>query len=256
MALYEESRLLRPIAGFGRFVQSVLATFRALGRRPFHWRECVSQAWFVVRVSIVPTILVMLGYTLLVIFQINLLLTDLGALDLSGAIAGIAAVQQIGPFITVIVVAGAGGTAICADLGARTIREEIAAMQVLGIDPIHRLVVPRVVALTLVSVALNFVINAGGLAGGFFFSVFLQGATPGAYVDTIPMFTGLPELAVSTLKALVFGLVAALIACYRGLHASGGATGVGDAVNQAVVITVAVLVPISLMISVVQFALL
>ena len=73
------------------------------------------------------------------------------------------AVTQLGPIVTVLVVAGAGATAICADLGARTIREEVDAMEVLGIDPIHRLVVPRVIASTVVAVLLNGLVIAVGL---------------------------------------------------------------------------------------------
>lgn len=256
MALSASTVVERPVRTIGSFAAMSLDTLVFLFTKPFSWREAVLQAWFITRVSIIPTILVMLGFTLLVIFEVNLLLKDLGALDLSGAIAAIAAVQQIGPFVTVVVVAGAGGTAICADLGARTIREEIAAMQVLGIDPVQRLVVPRVVACVAVALLLNLVIAAGGLIGGYFFSVYLQGVSGAAYINSISLFTGLPELGVSMFKAFVFGLIAALIACYRGLNVSGGSKGVGDAVNQAVVITVAVLVPVSLTISIVQFALL
>ena len=134
----------KPARALGDVVAMFLDAMVILVTRRFSWRECVQQAWFITRVSMIPTLLVMLGFTLLVIFEVNLLLKDLGALDLAGGIAGIASVQQIGPFVTVVVVAGAGGTAICADLGARTIREEIDAMRVLGIDPIQRLVVPRI----------------------------------------------------------------------------------------------------------------
>jgi phospholipid/cholesterol/gamma-HCH transport system permease protein len=246
----------KPFRGLGDVLAMALDALVILFTKPFSWREAVQQSWFITRVSLVPTLLVMLGFTLLVIFEVNLLLSDLGALDLAGGIAGIAAIQQIGPFVTVVVVAGAGGTAICADLGARTIREEIAAMQVLGIDPIQRLVVPRMVAAVAVSLALNVLICAGGLAGGYFFSVYLQGVTPGSYVASIPLFTGPAELGVSMFKAFLFGLIAAVIACYRGLNVAGGSKGVGDAVNQAVVITVAVLVPVSLTISLLQFAIL
>ncbi|MFT4262223.1 MAG: ABC transporter permease [Nocardioides sp.] len=246
----------KPMRALGEVLAMALDAFVILCTKPFSWREAVQQAWFIIRVSLIPTLLVMLGFTLLVIFEINLLLQDIGAADLSGAVSGLASVQQIGPFVTVVVVAGAGGTAICADLGARTIREEIAAMQVLGIDPIQRLVVPRIVAAVVVSLFLNVLICAGGLVGGYFFSVYLQGVTPGSYIATIPLFTGNAEYAISMLKALIFGLIAAIIACYRGLNVAGGSKGVGDAVNQAVVITVAVLVPVSLTISLIQFAVL
>src|SRR5439155_23244064 len=93
--------------------------------------------------------------TLLLTLPLTVLLAEFGAADASGAGAGIGAVTQLGPIVTVLVVAGAGSTAICADLGARTIREEIDALEVLGIDPIHRLVVPRVVASTAVAVLVN-----------------------------------------------------------------------------------------------------
>jgi phospholipid/cholesterol/gamma-HCH transport system permease protein len=250
------ARVATPTRALGDVLAMALDALVILFTRKFSWREAVQQAWFITRVSLIPTLLVMLGFTLLVIFEVNLLLKDLGALDLAGGIAGIASVQQSGPFVTVVVVAGAGGTAICADLGARTIREEIAAMQVLGIDPIQRLVVPRIVAAVFVSLFLNVLICAGGLVGGYFFSVYLQGVTPGSYVASISLFTGRAEFAVSMFKAFVFGLIAAVIACYRGLNVAGGSKGVGDAVNQAVVITVAVLVPVSLTISLVQFAIL
>ncbi|WP_182379457.1 ABC transporter permease [Nocardioides sp. WS12] len=246
----------KPTRELGGILAMTLDALVIMFTKRFSWREAVQQAWFITRVSLLPTLLVMLGFTLLVIFEVNLLLKDLGALDLSGGIAGIASVQQIGPFVTVVVVAGAGGTAMCADLAARTIREEIAAMQVLGIDPIQRLVVPRIVAAVMVTLVLNVLICAGGLTGGYFFSVYLQGVNPGAYVASIPLFTGIPELMFSMIKAFIFGLIAALIACYRGLNVAGGSKGVGDAVNQAVVITVAVLVPVSLTISLIQFAIL
>ena len=103
------------------------------------------------RVAFLPTIAVSVPLTVLLIFTLNILLAEFGAADVSGAGAAMGAVTQLGPLVTVLVVAGAGSTAICADLGARTIREEIDALEVLGIDPIHRLVVPRVVASTFVA---------------------------------------------------------------------------------------------------------
>ena len=134
-----------------------------------------------------------------------------------------------------LVVAGAGATAICADLGARTIREEIDAMRVLGIDPIQRLVVPRVLASTFVALLLNGLVCAIGIAGGYVFSVFLQGVNPGAFINGLTVLTGLPELMLAEVKALLFGVVAGLVGCYRGLTVQGGPKGVGVAVNETVV---------------------
>lgn len=219
----------------GSFYATALDTLRGLFRRPFQFREFVEQAWFVASVSIVPTLLMAIPFCVIVVFQINLLLTEIGAVDFSGAGAGLAVVREIGPVVTVLVVAGAGATAICADLGSRKIREELDAMEVLGIDPIQRLVVPRVIASTVVALFLNGLVTTVGLVGGYAFAVFLQGATPGQFVTSIPILTSFSDLIVSELKAAVFGLLAGLVACHLGLRAKGGPKGVGDAVNQTVV---------------------
>lgn len=219
----------------GSFYGTATHVIRMLPKRPFQWREFVAQAWFIASVSIVPTLLMAVPLCVMVVFQINVLLNEIGAIDLSGAGAGVAVIREIGPVVTVLVVAGAGATAICADLGSRTIREEIDAMKVLGIDPIQRLVVPRVLASTVVALFLNGLVTAVGLTGGYIYAVYLQGATPGQFLTAIPILTGIGDLLVSELKAAVFGLLAGLVACHLGLSVGGGPKGVGDAVNQTVV---------------------
>jgi phospholipid/cholesterol/gamma-HCH transport system permease protein len=145
-------------------------------------------------------------------------------------------VTQIGPLVTVLVVAGAGATAICADLGSRTIREEIDALEVLGINPVQRLVTPRMLASGLVALLLNSLVCVIGIVGGYAFSVFVQGVNPGAFAAGITVLTGVPELIISGVKAGLFGVVAGLVACYRGLVIGrGGPEAVGNAVNETVV---------------------
>ncbi|WP_042574408.1 MULTISPECIES: ABC transporter permease [unclassified Rhodococcus (in: high G+C Gram-positive bacteria)] len=223
------------VSSLGEFYALTLDTARAVAKRPFQWREFVDQSWFIARVSLLPTILMSVPFTVLVVFTLNSLLIEIGASDLSGAGAGLGAVTQIGPLVTVLVVAGAAATAIAADLGSRTIREEVDAMEVLGIDPVHRLVLPRVLACTLVAALLNGAVCTIGLVGGFFFSVYLQDVTPGAYAAGVTLLVGLPELLLSEVKAALFGLLAALVACYRGLSVRGGPKSVGEAVNETVV---------------------
>src|SRR5271167_1919248 len=212
---------LRPGAQVvGGFFRMWSLTGKAL-LKPLEWRECIWTGWFLMRVSLLPTIAVSIPETVLLIFTLNVLLAEFGAADVSGAGAGIAAVTQLGPIVTVLVVAGAGATAICADLGARTIREEVDALEVLGIDPIHRLVVPRVVASTVVGMLLNALVSMVGLVGGFLFGVYMQNVSAGAYLATLTLVTGLPEVVIATIKALTFGLIAGLVGCYRGLTVRG-----------------------------------
>ena len=200
---YFRDQLQTPLTLIGGFFRMCVLTGKALFHWPFQWREFILQCWFIMRVAFLPTIFVSIPLTVLLIFTLNVLLAQFGAADLSGAGAAIGAVTQLGPLTTVLVVAGAGSTAICADLGARTIREEIDAMEVLGIDPIHRLVVPRVIAATLVATLLNGLVITVGLVGGYLFGVYLQNVSGGAYLATLTTITGLPEVVIATVKAAI-----------------------------------------------------
>jgi phospholipid/cholesterol/gamma-HCH transport system permease protein len=228
---------MAPVRTVGDFFAMSLDIFVAMFRRPFAGREFFEQTWFVARVSLVPSMVLSIPFVVLTIFLFNVLLTEFGAADLSGTGAAALSITQIGPFVTVLVVAGSGAAAMCADLGARTIREELDALRVMGIDPARSLLAPRVLAVTLVSFFLSSVVIVTGLVGGFFFSVFVQHVTPGAFIAGMTLITGLPEVAVSMVKATAFGLIAGLVGCYLGTTVKGGPAGVGNAVNQTVVLS-------------------
>jgi phospholipid/cholesterol/gamma-HCH transport system permease protein len=227
----------KPVRAVGGFFAMSLDTFVAMVRPPFAMREFLTQTWFVARVSLLPTILLSIPFTTLVVFILNVLLVEIGAADYSGSGAAIGTVNQIGPIVTVLVVAGAGATAMCADLGARTIREELDAMRVMGIDPVRALVVPRVLAGTLVALMLSALVTMVGLGGSFGFSVFIQHVTPGAWVAGLTLLVGLADVIIAMVKAALFGLAASLIACFKGTTVGGGPAGVGNAVNETVVYT-------------------
>ena len=209
-------------------------TARAM-TRPVNIEEFLDQAVFIARVALLPVVFVTIPLTVVVQFFIGQLLGEIGARDLAGAGAGLAVVQELGPFASVLVVAGAGSTAVCADLGARRIREELDAMTTLGIDVVHRLVVPRVLAFMLVSTGLFVVVTVVGLSGTYLFSAVAEGASPGLFVANLTLLTGAGDFVVGLFKTALFGLAAGLVACYLGINAKGGPQGVGDAVNQTVV---------------------
>ena len=151
----------------------------------------------------------------------------------------VASVREFAPWINAMVVAGVFGTASTADLGARRIREEIDAMEVLGIDPVRTLVLPRVIALTLITGALDIVALSFGVVGGWVASVPILGATSGSFFASFFANATVTDLWGSVLKTAIFGLFIAVICCYKGLHTKGGPAGVGRAVNQAVVVSFA-----------------
>lgn len=228
----------REIGGMSALMLDVCVT---MVRSRFAWRECLQQMWFAARVATVPAILIVAAVQGLVMFVLNTLLGEIGAADLSGAAASLAVVTQTGAWLTAIVIGGSVATAVCADLGARTIREEVDAMKVMGIDPIQRLVVPRVVALIVIAELLGSLVCVLGLCASYAMSVVGQNVTPGAFAASLPLLVGLRDVMVCFLKVALFGAIGAFIGCYKGLTVSGGPNGVGQAVNETVVYALAVL---------------
>jgi phospholipid/cholesterol/gamma-HCH transport system permease protein len=247
---------LSPIGGVrqsGRLFALFLDVGRMTFKRPFQVREFIQQSWFIASVTILPTMLVSIPFGAVIALQLGTLARQIGAQSFTGAASVLAIIREASPIVCALLIAGAGGSAICADLGSRKIRDEIDAMEVLGISPVQRLVVPRVLACMLVSVALNGLVCVVGVAGGYFFNVILQGGTPGAYLASFSALAQLPDLYTGEVKALIFGVIAGVVAAYKGLNVGGGPKGVGDAVNQSVVITFMLLFAVNFVITAVYF---
>ncbi len=133
--------------------------------------------------------------------------------------------------------AGVAGTAITADLGARKVREELDALQVLGVDPVKNLVVPRFLALMVATGLFDIYAFLFGIFGGILAELSrraVRSGRSGRRCSTTPPTT---DLWGSVLKSTMFGAIIAIVCCYKGMTASGGAEGVGRAVNEAVVIS-------------------
>ena len=214
----------------GRTISSAL-------RPPYPYGgEFVSQFLFTLRLVwfplLVTTVAISYGAPGL---QAANFLRIFGALDRLGGFFVLAAIREIGPLITSVVLAGIAGTAITADLGARKIREELDALQVLGVDPVKNLVVPRFLALMLVTGLFDLFALLFGLFGGILASI-VEGQPLGPFWATFFANTTTVDLWGSVLKTMIFGAIIAIVCCYKGMTASGGAEGVGRAVNQAVVV--------------------
>ncbi|HEX5308407.1 MAG TPA: ABC transporter permease [Solirubrobacteraceae bacterium] len=200
--------------------------------------EFVSQFLFVLRLVWFPLLVTTLSINYGAPgLQAANFLTIFGALDRLGGFFVLAAIREIGPLITSIVLAGVAGTAITADLGARKIREELDALQVLGVDPVKNLVVPRFLSLMLVTGLFDLYALLFGIFGGLLASV-VNHQPLGPFWATFFANTSTVDLWGSLLKTMIFGAIIAIVSCYKGMTASGGAEGVGRAVNQGVVIAI------------------
>jgi phospholipid/cholesterol/gamma-HCH transport system permease protein len=229
------------VSGFvtetGRMFSVGLEALHVMFRRPWPKGEFIDQVWFLVKVTTVPVILVSIPFGMIISLHVGSFLRELGAQAHMGAAMVLAVVREEAPVATALLIAGAGGSAMCADLGSRRIRDEIDAMAVLGIDAMHRLVMPRLLAASLVAILLDAIVSIAGIAGGWFFAVIVQHGTTSSYFASFNELSQIADLWMALLKAAVFGYVAGMVACYKGFFVKGGPKGVGDAVNQAVVIT-------------------
>lgn len=230
-----------PVASFLRQVgEMVILTVRTIisaVRPPYPYgEEFASQFLAAVRICWFPLVVSMVCVCFGVPgLQAGGFLHQIGALDRLGGFFVLATIRELAPFVTAIVVLGAAGSAITADLGSRKIREELDALQVLGVDPIKNLVVPRFLALMLVTGLLDTFALVAGLTSGLV-TEWLHHESLGGFFATFLSNASILDLAGSVIKCTLFGALVAIVCCYKGMTVSGGAAGVGRGVNDAVVI--------------------
>ena len=217
------------------------------------WWEFVEQCWFLARVTSVPVILGALPLGATVALQVGQLAEQLGAQSATGGAVIVGLVREVAPIAAAMIIAGAGGSAMTADVGARRIRDELAAMEVMAVNPVHRLVTPRLWAASTVSTLLASLVIIAGALGGFVFNVLLQEVTPGAYFDGAVSLLRMSDMVVTLFKAWLFGLISAAVACHMGMNCAASPVGVGRAVNQAIVVAFLLVFALNYVITTVYF---
>lgn len=244
---------LGPVRTLGRtfrlavvaLLQIVLDTVRG----ELKLRETVVMGWYLVSVTALPALLMAIPFGVIVTIQIGNIINQLSAQSLLGAASGFAVIQQAAPLAAGILLGGAGASTIAADLGARTVRDEIDAMRTMGIDPIQRLVVPRVIAAAVVAPLLAVFIVVVGVLAAFYLAVTMQGVGPGSYWQSFGAFASQGDLILALVKASIFGVIIAVIGCQRGFEAKGGPSGVADGVNATVVVSTVAIIGVNFVIT-------
>jgi phospholipid/cholesterol/gamma-HCH transport system permease protein len=159
----------------------------------------------------------------------------LGATALVANLVAFSILREIGPLITAVIVIGRSGSAITAELGTMKVAEEIEAMNVMGINPVKYLVVPRLLAMIIMMPVLTVLGEGIGLFAGWLISVTSLHLDPIFYVSNSIDAVQQKDLFTGLLKALIFGCVVGTVACYYGIQVEGGAEGVGKATTKSVV---------------------
>ncbi|HEX6390058.1 MAG TPA: ABC transporter permease [Solirubrobacteraceae bacterium] len=233
-----EPAIIRGTSGVWGLLVFAGATIRAIVTPPYSWRvEFIEQAWLLFKRGLIPCAISGAGFGYGAPGLQGTSITDtFGDINRVAAIVGAATIREQAMWVTGMVVAGVVGTAICADLGARKIREELDAMSVIGVDSIRRLVAPRVLAIALLMPALGMVVIVCE-----FYAIMLAylyyGGTAGEFAEAGAYSFAAIDIFLFFIKTSVVGVIVGIVCCYKGVNASGGSLGVGRAVNQAVVLS-------------------
>jgi phospholipid/cholesterol/gamma-HCH transport system permease protein len=220
-----------PLVQAGEMTQLMFQVLWMAIRRPWgYWGEVRDQMFDILKLCWIPMAVSCTAFGLGAPgLQGGNIFNLFGIPERLGSFFVMASIREFAPWVNAMVVAGVVGTAITADIGARRIREEIDAMEVLGVDPVRTLILPRVIALFFMTGLLDLVAVLFGILGGYIAAVPILGANPATFVSSL----------FNNLSTALFGLIIGVVCCYKGMNASGGPIGVGRAVNQAVVIAFA-----------------
>jgi phospholipid/cholesterol/gamma-HCH transport system permease protein len=214
--------------------------------------ELLLQAWTLLKVTATPALLMAIPFGAMVTVVTSGLVNQVGATSLLGAAGGVGVVRQGAPITAGLLMGGAAASAIASDFGARAIREELDAMRVMGVDPVRRLVVPRFLALLLISPILCILIVAAGTTTAFIMAVVASGVPTGSFWASFGTFAKVVDVWFAIGKTIVFAAIVAIVSSLRGMEAKGGPRGVADAVNSSVVLNVICVVFANLAITQIQ----
>jgi phospholipid/cholesterol/gamma-HCH transport system permease protein len=204
-------------------------------RRPFEFRNIIKQMEEV-GVRSMPVVLVTATFTGMVLaLQSFSGFERFGATSLVGTVVALSITRELGPVFAGLMVSGRVGASMAAELGTMKVTEQIDALVTLATDPVKYLVVPRVIAATVVLPILVVFADLVGILGGYFVAVHVMGANPHVYVAKTYQYLEFRDIYTGLVKAAVFGALIALISCHHGFAAGGGAEGVGRATTRAVV---------------------
>lgn len=225
------------IYGVVGFFGQILIGFASIIRHPSHFpMRAIVRQMELVGVSALPIIGLMSFLIGVVIAQQGAgQLEQFGAEALTINLVGRLTLRELGVLMTAIMVAGRSGSAFAAQIGTMKLTEEVDAMRTIGISPIERLVIPRIIACTFMMVLLGFFASVLGIIGGAVIGQLSLGIPFFTFLERIQDVVPAHDLWVGMIKAPIFGLIIALAGCYHGMRVQGNSEEVGKRTTMAVV---------------------
>jgi phospholipid/cholesterol/gamma-HCH transport system permease protein len=244
---------VRQIEGVGAMVMMAIESLVWLFRRPFRWRVFLQAFEFVGAGSLFIVILTGAFTGMVMAVQTMYAFRLFNAESLVGTTVALALTRELGPVLTGLMVTGRVGSSIATEIGTMEVTEQIDALRTMAVNPVQYLVTPRVVAATLMLPLLTQLCNVVGIAGAWLVAVKGMGLDEGIFFDRIINAVSPWDMWSGIIKAAVFGFAIAVVSCYKGYSAQGGARGVGMATTQAVVVSSVTILVLDYFLTVLMF---
>lgn len=226
--------ILGCLAGFGRFWSFAAQVLYRSGSRPFFTRNFYRQLAWISTTCMAPVIVVLGPTGATLALQGNNIFKLFGAEPMVSSLILVALIRELCPAMTGMMLAAQAGSSMAAELGTMRIKDEIDAIEVMAVDSLRYLVVPRVLATLIVCPSISLVGLMAGITGGYAVSVAVMGVNSGTFMTNLFLLAEPFDLPMILLKSSLFGLIVGLLSCYRGYTVTGGAAQVGRAANNAV----------------------
>jgi phospholipid/cholesterol/gamma-HCH transport system permease protein len=211
-------------------------------RKPFYLRDTIEQMDYAGAGSFFIIILVSLFVGMALSLQLAAELSVLGLKMYTGKVVGISIIREIGPVAAALVFTGRVGSGIASELGSMVLGHQIDTLRVFGIDPIKKLVTPRILSAIVMLPALTIIGDAASLLGGYYIAVFVSHQSGHVYWSSVQGVLIFENVFAGSVKPFIFGFLIASISSYMGLSAKGGAIGLRSATTRAVVLSIIMII--------------
>jgi phospholipid/cholesterol/gamma-HCH transport system permease protein len=229
--------LTSPVLTFQEFLLLAGRSFKNILRPPIYWRDILMQMDSI-GVGSLPIVALIGAFSGIVMtLQMSRALATYGATSQTGQVVSISIIRELGPVLTALLIAGRNASGMASELGSMKVTEQIDAMRALGTDPVKKLIVPRLLATSIMQPLLTAIADFVGLLGGLLIAVTIIGNTANQYWTSAIDVLAINDMVQGLIKPFVFAIVIALVGCFYGIRTTGGTQGVGLATTKAVVVS-------------------
>jgi phospholipid/cholesterol/gamma-HCH transport system permease protein len=208
-----------------------------LMRKPFYFKDTIEQMDYAGAGSFVIVLLVSFFLGMALSLQLSAELSRVGLKMYTGSIVGVSIVRELGPVVTALVFAGRVGSGMASELGSMILGHQVDTLRVFGIDPLKKLVTPRIWSSIVMLPVLTIIGDAISLLGGYFIAVYVSHQSSTVYWSSVREVLTFENVFAGAVKPFLFGYLIACISCYMGLSTRGGARGLRSTTTRAVVIS-------------------